>query len=809
MILKILPTLALLYTSLPFSPSQAHGATIPESHPQFHQEIVSGIPFCIPGQPTGLLTENGTVSLSARNLKAVRALVLGLTNSIDNGGRGLAPTAQRNGRFFLGTQIGSLAIVYADGTRQRVPLIFGFNVWWYQQMSVDGYVRPFDEPGPARKLEGALHLIQTGRAPPEAFVMSVLLQDKPLEKIVLEDNPAKTGFPLISAVTLETVNGTWWGLRADSDPTALHAPQLTKDLSHRLQIHSVDPRTAAADAQRSVKSLQEILYTSSEELDHTKHLPLDIPTAYHGPHVQFTGGVCADIFTNVFYHNVNDLLDKTADGTYHTSTQGSPNWGRFLGFGTWKENLGLYYPTAWSRDFGCSLIELAELGYQARAEKLSEWAWNCADWYTEHGIKYPDGTPVPPHWTRKINAPLDNATGSPPEGPQENDGHGLLMLATYKTWQRCEDRAAWARQHWRQINSAAEWICWQFEHPKLSGATDVLHTDSEAAGFNANTKGVGQSPLADFVCAQGLRAYAEIADAIGETQSANRWRQRASQMEQAILKIYVRDDPQYGQVWESPLTWGGHYAMLGPILALPDYQGMDTTTINANCRQIDLSSFLWQLHEHAGQPWPFHAETMGYGQGWMSQSALILDRIDEATQLVDWLARFAYYPRYKSYIIPEGVAWTDDAKYWHRLGDLGNGVQQAAAITVARLIIGVDDCRLEHLRILPRLPLGWTEAKVSNYPACTNRGILQLKMDYRIHNPGQISCNLEFSQPPQSFAVRLGPYDVKAAAHDLIVKINGQSIPFTMVQSGDHQWIWANNLKGGRSWTITSQRRGI
>jgi len=774
---------------------------------QPHEEAVGDIPFYIQGKPTGLLTEKGTVSLPAQGVVCRRAMLLGLTNSIDYGGRGLAPTSQRSGRFFVGTQVGSVSIVYADGSRQSVPLIVGFNIWWYRLIDVDGFIRPFDEPRFKGVLEDAQHLTKTGLIPPQAFVMTLLIKEKPLDKIVLQDDLAKDGFPLVSGVTLEETEGKWLGLHTDGKPTVLAGKPLAKNKRRELQLHAIDPDTAAADAQRSVDKLQSIIGTTSNELDRIQHLPIEIPAGYDGPQVKFTGGLCANILTNMFYHNVQDMLDKTADGTYHTSTAGAPNWGRFFGVGTWKEGVGSYYSTAWSRDFGCSLIELAELGYQQRAQTLSQWAWKCADRYTEEGMKYPDGTPVPPHWSRRINVPLRDATGKPSADPQENDGHGLLMLGTFKTWQRCENRSAWAHEHWKQIDAAAEWICWQFEHPKLSGATEVLHTESEASGVSATSGGSGMSPMADFLCAQGLRAYAEIADSIGQSASANRWQRRADLMEQAMLKVYLRDDPKYGKIWNNAPTWGGHYAMLGPILALPDYQALDTSQVPAEWRDIDVNSFQWQLHEHVGQPWPFHAETMGYGQAWMSQAALIQDRMDEATQLVEWLARFTYYPHDKPYIVPEGVAWSDDAKYWHRLGDLGNGVQQAAAIKVTRLIIGVDDCRPDVLRILPRLPIGWTALHISNFPALTSDGPTRLKMDYQTQGPNQFRCDLEFTQQPTAWEIRLGPYELNTAADNLIVEVNGQPVQFTLEHIGDHQWIWLKGLKGHKTWTILSRKR--
>src|SRR5439155_4935102 len=126
-------------------------------------------------------------------------------------------------------------------------------------------------------------------------------------------------------------------------------------------------------------------------------------SGYQGPHVIFSGPLEADILTNMFYHNLKDVMDKTEGGIYRTSTPGAANFGRYQGFGTWKDGVGFNSMRAWSRDFGPTLMELAELGYQDRAEKASIWAFDCADWYRQHKITYADGTPTPPHWTRCIN----------------------------------------------------------------------------------------------------------------------------------------------------------------------------------------------------------------------------------------------------------------------------------------------------------------------------------------------------------------------------------------------------------------------
>ena len=46
---------------------------------------------------------------------------------------------------------------------------------------------------------------------------------------------------------------------------------------------------------------------------------------------------------------------------------------------------------------------------------------------------------------------------------------------------------------------------------------------------------------------------------------------------------------------------------------------------------------------------------MGYGQRFVTQSALLLDRMHDATQMLDWTAKEIYDPRIGSFIVPEAV----------------------------------------------------------------------------------------------------------------------------------------------------------
>ena len=90
--------------------------------------------------------------------------------------------------------------------------------------------------------------------------------------------------------------------------------------------------------------------------------------------------------------------------------------------------------------------------------------------------------------------------------------------------------------------------------------------------------------------------------------------------------------------------------------------------------------------------------------------------MNDAGVMLDWMARQIYDPRRGMFIAPEGCEIDPSGKYWYRVGDLGNGVQEGEIIKTLRIVIGVDDTRPERLRLLPRLPAGWNIIAIENYP---------------------------------------------------------------------------------------------
>ena len=96
--------------------------------------------------------------------------------------------------------------------------------------------------------------------------------------------------------------------------------------------------------------------------------PAAAGAARSGPVLRFEGTAAAGLLTNVYTASLQDLLAKVdADGVFHASTPGSPNFGLYGGIGTWRGGVGYFYGQAWSRDMGRTLLELMQAGLLGRS----------------------------------------------------------------------------------------------------------------------------------------------------------------------------------------------------------------------------------------------------------------------------------------------------------------------------------------------------------------------------------------------------------------------------------------------------------
>lgn len=673
-------------------------------------------------------------------------------------------------RFFIGDKLAEIRLKYEDGTTDVYPLVLGEGVWWGKPFF--NFSAPFATDFRLQKaLASALHLYPPAPVPDGNYVAVVDPRPVPLQSITFANTTDKQGTLAITGITVESANASALRDGAELSPGPV-PPAFRKFIEEK-------PLRIAGKGERDQRQLNELslaLYTSDANFG--RRVPPAVPARYHGPKVSFKGDVYAEILQNAFYANVQDMSDKVdRTGMYHTSTLGAPSWGGYNGFGTFRKNCGTYYGTSWCRDMGRSLQELTALGYTNAAAHCADYCLRMSRLWEQNPSLKIQGTVMPPHWGRVANRPDTNACF-------ENDGHGLITLFLYKLWQRLPDRDQWLRTRWPDVKVSGDWILWQFAHPKISGAAHgVLYTTSECSA------GKGYSVYADAVCLDALNALAQMANSIGQTNSAAQWRERAEKMQQAIGTQYVDSSQQYGRQWTLRYAgWPNSSTVLGPLIFLADYQGFAPQDDNPAWRPLSEASYQRLIDRY--QPFGFYGQAMGYGQGFVSQAALLLDRMHDATRMLDWTAKEIYDPQFGSFIVPEGVQIDLAGRFWYHTGDLGNGVQEAENVKSLRLVIGVDDTHPDRLQFYPRMPYDWNEIAVEQYPVLIEQpgGTEVTHMRYQLVRSGRkMKLDIAADDNLGNVAMRLGPFEKPPKPSSVIV--NGERQPnVTAEYSGDSWW---------------------
>lgn len=724
-----------------------------------------GVPFLQGAQPP---SSKGVTRVNIDG-RVKRIFFLGMTESGNI--RAWSDPRDYSSRFFVGDEVGKISLEYADGSTQVFPLILGEGVWWGQAFY--RYPDPFPTDPQLRKaLAAALHLYPAALVEDGNYVAVITPRPSPLRSITIESSPAKKGAVAIAGITVEPAENS-----KIAGAVALPGGSSSAQFEKFVREKSLRPLGEhQSEAQHRLNELQRALYTSDENFK--GRAVAEIPHGYSGPDVSFNGDIFTKILANAFRYNLKDITDKIdEDGTYHTSTKGAVSWGG-SGFGTFRTDVGMYYGASWSRDMGRSLEELTELGYLKDGKSCADYCLRMARLWEEQPSLKIRGEFLPPHWGRVANRPDKSAAF-------ENDGHALIVLFLYKLWQRLPNRNEWLRSRWADVKAAGDWILWQFDHPEISGATDgVLHTTGESAAGN------GYSVYADYACMESLEALAQMADSIGENQSAARWRDRAEKMRSAIADRYIITDPKYGRVWTLKFAgWPDQSTVLGPLIFRADYQGFAPEDDDPGLHPVNEAAYQRLIDTY--RPFGFYGQAMGYGQGFVTQAALLLDRMRDATQMLDWTAKQIYDPRFGSYIVPEGVQVDPTGHFWYRTGDLGNGVQEAEIIKALRMVIGVDDTHPSRLQVFPRMPYDWNEIAVQKYPVLFERqGTMDTTfMRYTLErSSSRMKLEITSDKNLGPVTIRLGPFEKQPNANS--VRANGKLPADASVQhSGDSWWV--------------------
>jgi hypothetical protein len=228
------------------------------------------------------------------------------------------------------------------------------------------------------------------------------------------------------------------------------------------------------------------------------------------------------------------------------------------------------------------------------------------------------------------------------------------------------------------------------------------------------------------------------------------------------------------------------------------------------------------FYEHLKKPYGYAPVlAMGYGQGWLTKAALLLDEMDDAGPLLINIARYSYDKnmnyvnanlgidwRKWMWIIPEGTNILPNGK-WYRINDLSNGANQGPAMHALEVCAGVDDTNPHNLKIMPRVPDPLTGIETNNFFTLipTGEGLKKIRIHYR-YKKGEFFI-LSSNEILPALSVRLGPYSGEKAAEKALSQFHFPEQSSRRLETSGHYnhqdawWIWVEGMKNIRNIEIS------
>ncbi|MHC4797607.1 MAG: hypothetical protein ACYTF1_13270, partial [Planctomycetota bacterium] len=805
----------------------------------------------------------GTREIIPINAAAETIYLLGMTNPGGDHGQlhwahHCELNADRNDQNYIGNHIGDLEIQYADGQSDGIELVMGVTIWFVQAWAYgpthnvrDGVKEPFvSRPDYAEVLAGSLRLLENNEVVTRDnththYYLGIKPRAKKIKNIIIHDDPAAPGGPLISAITLRGARpadnlksfGKW---RADAE-----------DL--KASLRAEDPGDLSQDAE----ALGMALYTSESDLPQKVKL-IDYSADYDAARIRFVGDVKADMLSNMWVANIMEMTDKFErdTGFFHESGKGTPWYGGYSGVGTWTP-IGVYHHGAYGRcsDHYATLI-LRCVNDPVRVTSYVDYCDKMLYFYRSNHdpdkgpsnnaldiSKYP--TDAPPHWSFGLHSPTGGVPINEISGIEETDGHGATIVGRWVAWRMMgAPKGDWltaprpevySKSRWDSTRDAAEFVCWLMDYTGM----DVMWCEGETTGW-ANggycvPKGMAEEtdpvkikenyansnmyePYPTYVCLTALRCSAQMAESVNKPELAKRWRAYADRLQGGMIRQLVVGD-RHNLMWRGcPFsTYPSLQDSLVQAWFSIYYDGLDPNRLHRQMTGISRNTLKRQLSQAYGYA-PILA--MGYGQGWLTKSALILDDMDSAGKLLMNLAKYCYDKnmdhvdtergidwRKWLWIIPEGTNIMPDGR-WYRIGDLSNGANQGIAIHALELCAGIDDTNPGQLKILPRAPEPLTGLEVTNFftliPA--GDGLAKARVSYTFERPGQFELKSDRALP--TLAVRLGPFDAATARGVMASGKHPAGAKVRLDKSGQAKgkeawWVWVENLKDISSLELT------
>jgi hypothetical protein len=693
------------------------------------------------------------------NGSVARIAILGGLSSYDHGigwWRDYEVQSDPGDRQFVGDEAGAIEIRYRNGQVDRVPLIYGWTLWWQTHLTSERwggpFPQPFDEPAARAVRDAALRLLPVDR-PDAPFRWEIIPRPEPIASLALVDSPAKQGVPLVAAISVlsrERIAGATPLVRG---PAPVPRPVTVHDLADRRWEDEVQP--LAAVLARSARP--------------TTLAAFPAPTA-----ADLRIGGSGVALTGVWRANQHDLVGKFAtDRPFRTSTPGAPNYGSYQGVGAWRDGAGTFADQVWARDLGRAALEVLRWG---SAEMIERALLFAGDRLYDLPNGYPrytrNGERLPPRWTTVLGEPLYLDADHQGDGNWENDSQGLLILAYVSAWEARGRDLAWLARHAGTVRDAADWFLLQLDQPERWRSRDgLLYGEGEAANDG------GYDVLSNTLAWRSLLGAARLIEAVGEPERAQRYTDAASRIREAVNRQLRDPDGWRSIAW----NWGYGHEALAPVFTAADSGDYDLASLTAEERAIAELTYRRQLGRC---PQLACVRAVGYGQAFLAQTALLFDDLETAATLLETLAALGYDERRSPYLVPEGIALSPDGQRWYRTGDLGNAVHQAEVLKALALVAGIERSP-SGIRLLPRLPAAWERLEVTDWPV--PGGTIAL----RVLRQGA-TVRYEITTPIAT-SLRVGPLPPNER-----VLLNGAPAAGPVVTAGGQRWMWVAPLGPGQ-----------
>ena len=761
-------------------------------------KYVDGIPFLHssfwnPGEGDSLV-------LNVHGIEASKLYIYGGLNSVDlchpgwGGGKGFE-------NFFLGTETGKIKIRYVSGQVDIIPLVVGYTSWINHNYKISP--EPFKSDADMSKmLDNALCVSNGLRGyenDPGSYYLVINLRNEKVEAIELHDNAVKIGYFKVNGLSFEGVSNK--GSLPDSAFSEIAGQGTSDAVKSWIAKHTIESSDGYPSSRKDmIEELRLKFNTQPSDINYetiSKTIPEITSTNFEGPKVKFSGSPTAGIMTNIYYENSHEMLSRVDDdGTVHESSKDADN---FNALGGWTKGLGPFYTDSYTRLRALTL--LSNIGFSKKVNAAIDY---YDKWMMYFPKSYPSiqlgGKPVPGHATVVANKPLIyfdvlSKVGWPTKykvhdfGNGENDGHGMLMISRWRAWLKQGKTKEWVDTRWDAIKEAAEYIPWCLANPDLSFSEHgLLYSESEG-GMQM------ESMFCDFNCYIGLLGYIDMAKSTGRTEWAKRWQGIADTYLKSMNAYYTTTILPWGDVWDPHKTadWVYFHATLAPAVMGMDYWGYDVMNkLPSGWAQRTLRTYKMQLTRNS----PAGAATagIGYGQGYITEAALLTDNMKDASLTTDWVAKICFAPHLQHpYRVPEGSVVESDGSIWRRWGDIGNLYQLTEVVYTIQLIIGIDDIQAKQLVLMPRMPLEWKKIEVSDWPVRTfsknTSQMFNIAMSMEKNENGY-SVVLKSEKAIDKGKIRIGPFN--PSINSIKITCNGNQIAGKLFESGDSKWVWVD-----------------